>query len=138
MDNHSGTLSRGHSGHITHVTVLTKYSSNRKTNLECLVLFVLGLDSCLQITFKNCSKVFLFLSNRQDIVYQSQVSGWQVYFSFQCYVGLAKLTQKFGSTSPIVNCNPGREEITLRKLFLHRLQRVLGTAAASGCQSQQM
>lgn len=66
------------------------------------------------------------------------MSGWQVYFSFQCYVGLAKLTQKFGSKSPIVNCNPGREEITLRKLFLHRLQRVLGTAAASGCQSQQM
>lgn len=72
------------------------------------------------------------------MVYQSLVSGWQVYFSFQCYVGLAKLTQRFGSTSPIVNCNPGREAITCRKLFLHRSQRVLGTAAASGCQSQQM
>lgn len=67
------------------------------------------------------------------MAYQSSV--W--HFSSQCYVDLAKLTQKFGSTIPIVNCNPGRDEITCRKLFLHRLQRELGTAATLGCQSQQ-
>lgn len=71
------------------------------------------------------------------MAYQSQVSVWQVHFSFQCYVDLEKLTQKFGSMSPIVNCNPRREEITCRKLFLHRLQRVLGTITTSGCQSEQ-
>lgn len=71
------------------------------------------------------------------MAYQSQVSVWQVHFSFQCYVDLEKLTQKFGSMSPIVNCNPRREEITCRKLLLHRLQKVLGTITTSGCQSEQ-
>lgn len=68
------------------------------------------------------------------MAYQNQVSSWQVHFSFQCYVDMAKLIQKFGSMSPIVNCNPGREQITCRKLFLRRLQRVLGTVATSSCQ----